>query len=185
MISAWRDFDPQQKQVAERMFDAYCTIDALSDAVAARGDAPRRIGFSDLFAFATDPACAMSDDLADALAENTMLRDDLVLLLERTQRFQFPRVAAASSGPVARREGGLYRITLQSSRAEPSQVYIIIELADRALAEPTLLYVYRTGHPCEKHSLPPAHDGVIQILAEAESSLVEALRDKAAEVFLN
>ena len=185
MTAAWREFDPRQKQMAERMFDAHCTIDALCDAVAARGEAPRRVGFSDLFAFAIDPARAMSSELADALAENSVLRDDLARLLERTQRFHFPRVVAASSGAVERREGGLYRITLQSSRAEPSQVYIIIELADRSLAAPTVLYVYRTAHPCEKHSLPPAHDGVIQILAEADSSLVDALRDKAAEVFLN
>ena len=73
---------------------------------------------------------------------------------------------------------------LRPSRAEPTQVYIVIELADEDAVPPELIYVCRPGRPCEKHRLPVAHDGAIQILADLHSPLVEALRDGHAEVFL-
>ncbi len=182
MTSGWSSFEPQQKQAAAFMFDALSTIDAVSDAIAE--DGPRHAGFSDLFAYVMGPEDEMTPDLAAALESQPALQADLLRLLKQTAQYRFPRVAAASSGSVAQRDGELYRITLRPSRAEPSQVYIVIDLADPLIAPPSLLYVCRPGRRCEKHRLPVAQDGTIQILADAGAPLVEALRDNDAEVFL-
>lgn len=182
MTSAWRNLGPRQRQAAARMFEALDTVDTIRESVASA--ASRRIGFGDLYAFASDPDRPMSSELVEALRADRRLEEDLVRLLDRTAVYRFPRAAAASSGPVARRDGELFRIALRPSRAEPSQVYIVIELVDLDAAPPQLIYVCRRGRPCEKHRLPVAHDGAIQILADANSPLVQALRDGGAEVFL-
>jgi hypothetical protein len=180
MTTGWSSLNQEQQEVAARMFGALDMIDTVTKSVAA----PRRVGFSDLFAFANDPNREMTPDLSQALRQDSALEADLLHLLDRVAAYHFPRAAAASSGPVAQRDGDLYRIALRPSRAEPSQIYIIIELADLDSVPPELIYVCRPGQPCEKHRLPIAHDGAIQILADLGSSLVEALRDGRAEVFL-
>lgn len=182
MTSGWRNLHPEQRNRAARMFGALDTMESISEAMSA--DRPRQVGMSDLFAFVNDPDRELDSALEAALAGSAKLRDDLSRLLERTARCRFPQVAAASSGPVARRDGELYRISLRPSRAEPSQVYIVIEYADLSAPPPQLIYVCRSGRPCEKHRLPAAHDGTIQVLADEASPLVEALRDRRSEVFL-
>ena len=162
------------------MFEALDMIDVATE----QAVEPRRVSFSDLYAFANDPEREMAPELAEALASDGAFEADLLRLLDRIAAYRFPRAAAASSGPVAQRDGDLYRIALRPSRAEPSQVYIVIELADLDSVPPELIYVCRPGKPCEKHRLPIAHDGAIQILADLRSPLVEALRDGQAEVFL-
>ena len=182
MTSGWRNLDGRQKQAAARMFEALDMIDATAEALAEVQ--PLRVGFSELYAFASDPDRPMAPHLTQALFEDPALEADLLRLLERTATYRFPKAAAASRGPVAQRDGDLYRISLRPSRAEPSQVYIVIDLADLDAAPPQLIYVCRPGRPREKHRLPVAHDGSIQILADLQSPLVEALRDGRAEVFL-
>lgn len=180
MTSGWSSLDPPQQEAAARMFEALDMIDVATE----QAVEPRRVSFSDLYAFANDPEREMAPELAEALASDGAFEADLLRLLDRIAAYRFPRAAAASSGPVAQRDGDLYRIALRPSRAEPSQVYIVIELADLDSVPPELIYVCRPGKPCEKHRLPIAHDGAIQILADLRSPLVEALRDGQAEVFL-
>ena len=102
MTSGWSSFNPEQQDRAARMFDALSTIDTISDAM--ESDRPRRIGFSDLFAFATDPDSIMRPELAEALSHDTALEEDLLRLLDRTAAYRFPKVAAASSGPLSLRK---------------------------------------------------------------------------------
>ena len=180
MTSGWSSLDRQQQEATARMFEALDMIDTAIEPVAT----PRRVGFSDLYTFANDPDRDMAPELAEALARDEALEADLIRLLDRTAIYRFPKVAAASSGPALRRDGDLYRISLRPSRAEPMQIYVIIELADLEMPPPALIYVCRSGRPCHKHQLPVAHDGTIQILADLGSPLVEALRDGQAEVYL-
>ena len=134
MTSGWNSLDTEQKQAAAHMFDMLSTVDAVTDAIDA--ERPRCIGFSDLFAYVMDPARDMTPELAAALESQPMLQADLRRLLEQTARYRFPRVAAASTGAVTQRDGELYRIILRPSRAEPSQIYIVIDLADPLTAPP-------------------------------------------------
>lgn len=180
MTSGWSDLDLRQQRLAMGLFEGLDMIDRAREAAVR----PRRVGFADLYVYASDPEAEMTPALADKLARDDTFQADLLRLLDRVAAYRFPRAAAASSGPVAQRDGDLYRIALRPSRAEPSQVYIVIELADLDAVPPELIYVCRPGLPCEKHRLPVAHDGAIQILADLRSPLVEALRDGHAEVFL-
>lgn len=180
MTAGWSSLDRQQQEAAARMFEALDRIDAMREETVPS----RTVGFSDLYAFARDPDRDMSPELNEALAQDPSLADDLTRLLDRIAIYRFPKAAAASSGPVRQRDGELYRISLRPSRAEPTQVYVIIEMADLDAAPPDSIYVCRPGRPCEKHRLPVAHDGAIQILADLGSPLVEALRDDQAEVYL-
>lgn len=182
MTGGWMDFTPQQKQAAEQIFDALTTMDAVCDTI--EEDRPRAVGFSDIYAFATNPDIEMTAALENALRDSVQLENDLMRLLDRTARYRFPKAAAASTGAIASRDGDLYRISLRPSRADSNQFYVVIDLSDVAARPPQTLYVCRPGRPCEKHRLPVAHDGTIQILADSESSLVEGLQDHAAEVFL-
>ena len=93
-----------------------------------------------------------------------------------------PRVRAALR-PARRPDSG-FRITLRKSRAEPSQVYIIIDLADYDGAPPSHLFVLGEEIRACKHSLPPPMGGAIQILAEDGSDIIRALEDRHSEVFL-
>ncbi len=182
MTTGWHDFNPRQRHKAEDVFHALSMVDAIVEGI--EEERPRRAGFTDLYAFATNPDREMSPTLSLAFAQDPSLEGDLLRILERTARYQFPKVAAASSGSVARRDGDQYRILLRPSRADPMQVYVVIELGDIMAAPPRTLYVCRPGCRCEKHRLPVAHDGTIQILADSGSSLVEGLQDNRAEVFL-
>lgn len=180
MTSGWNDLDRRQQRLAMGLFEGLDMIDSAR----AAAERPRLVGFTDLYVYASDPAADMTPTLAERLARDDAFQADLMRLLDRMAAYRFPRAAAASTGPVAQRDGDLYRIALRPSRAEPTQIYIIIELADLDAVPPELIYICRPGRPCEKHRLPIAHDGAIQILADLGSPLVEALRDGHAEVFL-
>ncbi len=182
MTGGWNDFNPRQRQAAEHMFGVLSTMGTVCEAI--EEERPRCVGFSDLYTFATNPDVEMSPALEAALQQNGQLEKDLTRLLEKTAGYHFPKAAAASTGAIARRDGDLYRISLRPSRADSNQVYVVIDLSDVSAVPPQTLYVCRPGRACEKHRLPVAHDGTIQILADAASGLVEGLQDHAAEVFL-
>lgn len=118
-----------------------------------------------------------------ALAADARLAADFARLLARTATWRLPRLAAASTAEDVVRTGDNCRVELRRSEAEPSQVYLIIELtAPESL--PTRLFVTRTGGQVISAELPAARDGVIQLLAGADTPLVAALRDVGAEIFL-
>jgi hypothetical protein len=144
----------------------------------------RRIALSRLYSFVTEPGAPEDPELDRALEKDPALRADFRRLLEKTAASYLPQVAAASSGTVERREGPGCRIRFEASRAEPSQTYVIIELSDPETPMPNALFVCYAEYQCVKFVLPPARDGVIQILLEQDSDLLAKLRDIKTEVFL-
>ena len=183
MMATWKTLNAEQKAVAERLFDALSTLDALSDP-SERAEASRGVAFADLYAYATEPERGMDDRLQRALASDSKLRADLERILDNTTLYRFPRVAAASAGEIDRREGEGFTIRLRRSRAAENQVYIIIEVQDAGRETPATLFICGAGHAYGKFPLPPAQDGVIQLLSEDDSDLVKALRDVHTEVFI-
>ena len=118
-----------------------------------------------------------------ALAESPALRADLRRLLGKTAARRLPRLAAASSGPLSARDGEGCRIRFEASRAEPSQVYVIIELQDEEAPAPRSLIVCDDSGS-RKFALPPPHNGTVQVLVERDSDLIGALSDLGSEVYL-
>ena len=144
------------------------------------------IAFSRLYAYATG-ARAEDAEVEAALARNSGLRRDFQRLLERAAPYYLPQVAAASTGPVSLREGAGCCIRLQPSKAEAGQVYVIVELTDKA-AQPQTMFVVDSGGEGGGQTLrlplPAARDGVIQILVAEGSELVRGLSNLTSEVYL-
>ena len=100
------------------------------------------------------------------------------------KKFRCPRSAAAGTKALENRQGQGFAIRLRPSRAEPSQVYVMIELLDPGAEAPKALFIARHPKGLLKQALPEARGGMVQLLAEVESDLIRALRDPGSEVFL-
>ncbi|MDP6404795.1 MAG: hypothetical protein QF797_06280 [Alphaproteobacteria bacterium] len=176
--------DKDREPLAARLFDVFESEHELhrQSEVSEAGESSGVIAFSRLYAYATG---ARSEDaeVEAALARNDGLRRDFQRLLERAAPYYMPQVAAASTGPITTREGAGCRIRLEPSRAETGQIYVIVELDDKA-AQPMTMFVVDGDGQTLRLPLPAARDGVIQILAGEESDLVKALSDLKSEVYL-
>ncbi len=173
----------KQLDLSERLFDTLSTLQELAPEA---GDhaGHGRTAFSRLYAYATEPDQDVDPELERAMADDPGLRRDFRRLLEKIATNHLPRVAAASTGPLEQRVGEGCRIRFEPSRAQPTQVFIVIELTDRDAPAPTVLFTCDSEGRCQKFPLPPARDGVIQILQEKDSELLQGLLDIGKEVFL-
>ncbi len=174
---------PPGQPFAEAVFVALNGINALS---ARPGDEAQRqsIGFKDIYRFATEADQRMSPDLCQALQSNGRLRADLRHLLERTTLFHLSARAAASGGTITTRHGEGFRMTLRESRAERGQIYVIIRFGDTVMPPPTMLFMIDDDSGFRKLPLPAPSAGAVQLLLEADSDIVAALRDPRTEVFM-
>jgi hypothetical protein len=182
---------PDTFAFAEAVFVALETLDRVAPAAHRAGaslDAvhprPPRVGFDDLYRFANDPDVDMGDDLAQALGASHRLRADLRLLVERAAQGETLIAAAASSGTITTRHGTSFRMTLRESRADRSQVYVLIQINGKAALAPRALFVIDDASACRKVSLPTPLNGTVQLLLDADSDIIAALRDPATEVFV-
>ena len=182
-MATWKSLKPAQKKAAGQVFDALSTLDALTDPDKASAESGQ-IGFADIYAFATNPARNMDNRMREALLRNPRLRRDLDKMIANAPVYHFRRVAAASSGGVESREGDGFKIRLKQSRAEATQTYVILELAEGAPKAPTMLFVKGADETYVKHALSEPQGGIIQLLVESDSDLVKALRDVHTEVFI-
>lgn len=174
--------DGDRLRLAERLFDAVSTFDWLTRSSEPPGR--RKIAPSRLYAYATDARAEVDVELERALDEDAEARAAFRRLLEKTAHGRMPRVAAASSGPILSRDGQGCRIRFERSRAEPNQTYVIIELTDKRAPPPATLFVWDREDRCRRYPLPLAQEGVIQMLVEQESDLLQGLLDIKSEVFL-
>jgi hypothetical protein len=164
------------RTMAQALFQATFQAESvLADLSVERGVAP-----SDLAAVIDDPGHPRADEVDEELRKSHKLRADFDHLLRRMARYSLPRLAAASSGAAITRTAEGCRITLRPSRADPTQIYVIIEADGPAQT----LFVRSDQGSHVRHPLPSAQDGVVQLLAEEGSDLVAALRDVESEVFL-
>ncbi|MCP5366838.1 MAG: hypothetical protein H6907_03265 [Hyphomicrobiales bacterium] len=183
MTTTWGTLTPQQRAVAAAAFEALETLDALAAAPAEPAN-DGRVRFADLRAVATDPDRPLGAGLARALAADRRLGADFERLVARRAAGHIRAAAAADTGRLSVREGNGFRITLKPSRADGAQVYVIIDLGPRTGEAPRSLFVCGGEPVYQKHGLPAANDGVVQILADAGSDLVRGLADRRTEVFL-
>lgn len=168
---------------AEAVFVALDTLASIAPDPG-RARSQRRVGFADLYRFALDGSVGMSPQLGDALKASPGLRGDLRHLLERTAPLHISARAAASSATVTTRQGSEFRMTLRESHADRSQIYVIIQFSESVGPAPSTLFVIDDERGCRKLPLPAASAGAVQLLLEADSELVAALRDPRTEVFM-
>lgn len=173
----------RRQRFAVAMFTALEMLDDIAaldrDETGAGG-----IGFDALYRYATEPDQPLSPALSSALRNGARLRADLRHLLARSARFSAPVLAAASSGTITTRHGAGFALTLRESRADREQIYVIIRFDESLATAPTTLFVIAEHRDCRKLALPSPTDSTIQLLVEAGSELVSALRDPRTEVFI-
>lgn len=156
---------------------------AVADGLTAPRDGVAAGGFTELYAYATRPDRAPRAELLAALETDDELRRRFEALLRDIAFYRLPQVAAASGAAVSHRAVEGCRISLRESRAEASQVFVIIELDDRT-AKPGSLFVCGAGQAVRRVALPEPREGRVQLLLEAGSDIVQGLRDIDTEIFL-
>jgi len=171
---------PTDKQ-AETIFHALHSLDRLMGKQDTTTQA--RPGFTQLYAYAHDPAYAPSSNLLLALSHDLRLRRDFNRLISKQALAAFPRAAAASTGDIQQREEDGFRLTLKPSRADPAQVYLIIESIDRD-ESPHLMFVQTEEEPVYRLVLEEFQDGEAQILLNEQEDIVKALRNFKSDVIL-
>lgn len=179
MTMTWQEMAPETRALAAGVFQALSALDQIKQP----GEAPRPIGMSELYAYASEPAQPLTPRLAAALRDDPHLAADLRRLLVKTSRYHGPRLAAASSGALDHRDGPGFRLDIRPSRADTSQVYVIIQLRDETPA-PDTLFVARPETEFLKHPLPSPSGDRLQLLFDAGAEIVQALRDPTSEVLL-
>lgn len=184
MSGTWKSFTPAKQLEVRQAFDALSTLDSLRAPLEADAARPKAVSFSELYALAMDREGEIGEEMRKAIAADARLSKDLHRLLSKAALYRLPRLAAASSGAIAERKGEGFQITLHPSRAEPSQVYVLIELEKTARETPETLFICEGGGCYFKLALPAAQGRRIQVLAEVESDLVRALQNADSEVFL-
>ena len=173
--------DPHTEAYAAAIFEALDRARALAEPVAAPGltaIAPTR-----LYAFALAADATADPALAARLERDEAVGRAFAALLARLAYVRFPALAAAASGALRVRTAGPHRIRFEPSRAEPTQTYVVIELAPGTEA-PQSLFVCADGWRTLKAALPPAPRQAIQLLFENDDPVLVALLDPAVEVFL-
>jgi hypothetical protein len=167
----------------QAVFEKFADHDAVRHAVSGAEYATPAIGFNRLY----DYAMGMGADTASveqALSRNAGLRADLRALLVKVSLTHLPEVAAAGTGELESRQTDQCSIRIEPSRAEPDQVYLIIELSDLSAAMPGTLFTCTADDKTDRLELPEARDGVIQLLLDRSAPILVGLRDHSAEVFL-
>ncbi len=134
--------DDDEQEVAR---DVFCAEDAWSELTSEqRKSDVTAIPFSRLYAFAANPDQSADPELSDALVRDTKLARHFHHLCEQNAVARLPRVAAAGDEPLPSRDGDGCRLRLEPSRAEPEQVYLIVEFNDTA-ANPENLLLFEGG----------------------------------------
>jgi len=123
-------------------------------------------------------------ELSLALGTDLSLRRVYKSLLQQQAYFHIPQALAASTDEFPQRHADGCVIRLQASRAESTQVYLIIEIADKRRDMPKNLQAFAGDDGFETVHLPEARNGVIQTIIDKNSALAKLLADPKTEIFL-
>lgn len=172
----------ERRALAERLFLAREEADRIMAALDAPAQSPAVPNPFQAFAGFVSGG-AEGDFRVDSALQPACRR-----FLARTGPAYAPRLAAAASPGLAQtREGEGCRISLRPSRADAGQVYVVVELTrdvpSGALPR-TLVLLLRDG-TFSRFALPEPDGNLYQMLAEADSSLVQNLALPETEVFLH
>lgn len=179
MNTSWSSLGPEGQRIAARRFAEHGAAERLLADPEPRARGP---GIADLYAWATDPDAAFGRAEREALLRDPALRRSFSLLVSRVASLRVPAAAAASSGGLDARVGPGLSVRLIPSRADPAQVYVVLEI-DRDVPA-TMLLVMRDGFPAARLVLPPVVDGHAQAIEADDSPIVAALRDPTTELLL-
>ena len=191
MTTSWKTFSELGRGTARLTFEALRLRDDLELGASDSGsedtatDIRPRVSFAEFFDVVRDPTRPLDREISAALSANPRLAADVRRLIANLAPYQGPRMAAASTGEVRRREGDGFAMEFRASRVDDAQVYVSIRLAAPDRRAPEVLFVSRADGVLLKYPLPPLLGDTVQLLLEAGSELLTALRDPSSEVFLH
>ncbi|MEG3619699.1 hypothetical protein V5T82_14635 [Magnetovibrio sp. PR-2] len=170
--------NPKDKEVAQAEFRALSQAQGLMDA---EGGA---VSPSRLWAYAQSQLSDGFEDVLHALDQNPDMRKAYGAMIRSAAMYSFPEaMAAAEADTLPERAGQGCKLSLKPSRAEQTQLYLIIELADTS-KKPKALVVSDKKDRTALLTLPQARDGIIQVIVEKNSDIVRLLKDPKSEAYL-
>ena len=184
MRRRWSATGEAQRAAMAQRFAAMLAADELASRDAEEAPAERPLRFDEVYAAAVDPVTAFRGRLPERLAEDATSRAAFEAVLRDCAVCWFPAAAAASTGQLDRREEDGFCIWIRPSSAGGDQVYVLISAEEGRAGTPSALVALPPGAPPVHAPLPEAIDGVYQLIERADSELVRAIRDSAAQLAL-
>jgi hypothetical protein len=172
----------EDRKTARQRFAEYEVHDGLISVDAV--EAAPRVAISRLYAVAANPGAAMPADVAAAMLRRPRLRAVHRDLLARAAMFHIPEAMAASTDDLTVRAGNGCRIRFEDSRAEPDQIYVIVELDDPEGAPPSGLVFCDAENFCVSLELTGWRNGVVQLIVERDSDILRLARDPKSTAYL-
>ena len=176
-------FSHAEAQLAGAALDTLKVMDAVLEAPREIKETLTKASPSALYAYATDPGYKPDDNLLRLLATDEDARTGFQRLLENTSVYVLPQMAAASTGDIETREVEGCKIVFRPSRANPDQLYAIIEIANVETA-PSMLFMRQPNGETNRITLPGFQNGRAQLLLERNSADARGLMDINTEVYL-
>lgn len=173
-----------QKAEARQRFAQHELLDGLTEDAAAAGSDKTSVPLSRLYAIAANPGAAVPADVAEAMLGQPRLRSIYRDLLARTALFHIPEALAASTDDLPARAGEGCRIRFEESRAEPDQIYVIVELDNPADTPPSAIVFCDAENFCASLALTGWRDGIVQAIADRDSDILRLARDPKSTAYL-
>ncbi|GAB6052790.1 hypothetical protein JCM17960_16100 [Magnetospira thiophila] len=123
-------------------------------------------------------------DLEQALGRHLPLRRAFRAMVQAAATHHVPRARAASSEALPTREGTDCRLSLRESRAEPDQLYLVVEISGTPPEGPTTLVICDSADNMTQIALPTPRKGVVQVILDRQSDAVRMLADPQTEAYL-
>lgn len=178
--ASWQSRSEIEKARIETAFSARHAADLWLDTAGPGQAKPAALPI--LYRAAKDPTAPLPAALVAQLATDTRLKADFDRLLSRIAACRMPRAAAASSGSLDRREAQGFVLRIRPSRADPDQVYLLIDIPDRA--ETPQVLMARDNGEILRRALGEPQDGMFRLILERSDPLLAAIGDPATEIDL-
>jgi len=137
-----------------------------------------------LWAYASGALTWPQADLDMQLRSSEPMRNTFRNMIEKATPFHLPQARAASSDALPQRDGKNCRLSMGPSRAEPNQLYLIVELRNVRHDTPVQLTLCNHRQEFIRIDLPTPRNGIAQILLDRSSDVVQWLSDPRTEAFV-
>ena len=142
------------------------------------------ISLSDIYTY-IKTASDVDETIEKHVRSNINLWKFYKKMISQTATVHLPEAMAASSEEIPYvRHGDKWTVTIELSRAEPNQVYIIFELTEIINQSPKSIFFFKGNETYPRWELPEINDGVIQLISDRQSDLVKLLMDPKTEAYL-
>ncbi len=148
------------------------------------GENESSISLSDIYNY-IKTAPGFDENIEKHVRSNINLWRIYKKIISETAICHLPEAMAASTVefPFVR-HGDDWTVTIELARAEPNQVYVILEISKSINQTPKSIFFFKGDETHPRWELPEVNDGVIQLISDRHSDLVKLLMDPKSEAYL-